>query len=94
MNTNPDDLDPVDDDVLADISVGASEAQENRDAESSSLQKELDDTKERLLRTQAEIENVRRRLQRDSQESLRFATQSLLTDLLPVLRARVAEVLA
>lgn len=85
MNTNPDDLDPVDDDVLADISVGASEAQDNRDAEGSALQKELDDTKERLLRTQAEIENVRRRLQRDSQDSLRFATQSLLTDLLPVL---------
>ncbi len=46
---------------------------------------ELEATRDRLLRAQAETENVRRRFQREIQEARRYANQPLLTDLLPVL---------
>ena len=54
-------------------------------AEFEQLQAELEATKDRLLRGQAELENFRRRMQRELQDERRFANQPLLTDLLPVL---------
>jgi len=52
---------------------------------SSSLAAELDGTKDKLLRTLAEMENLRRRVQRDREEAIRFANENLLRELLPVL---------
>ena len=49
------------------------------------LQTELADAQERVLRAQAEMENFRRRTRRDREDERKFATQSLLTDLLPVM---------
>lgn len=40
--------------------------------------------REALLRDRAEIENQRRRLQRDLEQALRFANEKLLRELLPV----------
>jgi len=40
--------------------------------------------REALLRDRAEIENQRRRMQRDLEQTLRFAHEKLLRDLLPV----------
>ena len=40
--------------------------------------------REALLRDRAEIENQRRRLQRDLEQTLRFANEKLLRELLPV----------
>ncbi len=37
-----------------------------------------------MLREKAEIENQRRRLQRDLEQARRFANEKLLNDLLPV----------
>jgi molecular chaperone GrpE len=51
----------------------------------SACEAELEATRDRLLRAQAEVENVRRRLQREIHDSRRYANQPLLTDLLPVL---------
>src|SRR5215471_18142944 len=42
------------------------------------------DLKDQLLRALAETENVRRRVQRDRDETLKYATSSLAKDLLPV----------
>jgi molecular chaperone GrpE len=42
------------------------------------------DLKDQLLRALAETENVRRRVQRDRDESLKFATSGLAKDMLPV----------
>jgi molecular chaperone GrpE len=45
----------------------------------------LVDKQDRLLRALAETENVRRRAQREREEYVRYANESLLRDLLPVL---------
>jgi molecular chaperone GrpE len=48
------------------------------------LQQQLHEAQQRVLRTQADQENYRRRLRRDTEEELKFAAQPLVTDLLPV----------
>ena len=49
------------------------------------LRRQLEEKQDRLLRALAETENVRRRGQRDREEYVRYANESLLRDLLPVL---------
>ena len=41
--------------------------------------------RERMLRALADLENARKRLERDKKDYLRFATQELVSELLPVL---------
>ncbi|MHC1479153.1 nucleotide exchange factor GrpE [Frateuria aurantia] len=45
---------------------------------------ELDQLRESVLRERAELENQRRRLQRDVEQARRFANEKLLNELLPV----------
>jgi len=49
------------------------------------LRRQLDEKQDRLLRALAEADNVRRRAQRDREEYLKYANESLLRDLIPVL---------
>jgi molecular chaperone GrpE len=49
------------------------------------LRGELQDKQDRLLRALAETDNVRRRAQRDREDYVQFAAESLLRDLIPVL---------
>ena len=49
------------------------------------LRRQLDERQDRLLRTLAEMDNIRRRSQREREEHTRYATESLLRDLIPVL---------
>ena len=49
------------------------------------LRREVEEKQDRLLRALAETENVRRRTQRDREEYVRYANESLLRDLVPVL---------
>ena len=49
------------------------------------LRRELDDRQDRLLRARAETDNLRRRAQRDREEYVKYAVESLTRDLLPVL---------
>jgi molecular chaperone GrpE len=49
------------------------------------LREEVRQLNERWLRSQAELENVRRRARRDIEDNARFATQQLLVDLMDVL---------
>jgi molecular chaperone GrpE len=53
--------------------------------ESVSLEQQLADAQERLLRTQAELENYRKRARREYEEAQRYREIDLLRDLLPVL---------
>src|SRR5690606_29934720 len=45
----------------------------------------LKETHERLLRTAADLDNVRKRGQREKEEAQRFGIERLLKDLLPVI---------
>jgi molecular chaperone GrpE len=53
--------------------------------EMESLRRELQDKQDRLLRALAETDNVRRRAQRDREDYVKYANESLLRDLVPVL---------
>jgi molecular chaperone GrpE len=53
-------------------------------AEIERLQAEVAQLNEASLRERAELENLRRRIERDLEQSLRFANERLLRDLLPV----------
>lgn len=48
------------------------------------LQKEKDEVFERLLRVQAEYDNFRRRTQKEKEADRKYRSQSLITDLLPI----------
>ncbi|MEY3176001.1 MAG: cofactor [Planctomycetota bacterium] len=60
--------------------AAASQASEN-----AVLQAKLDDLQSRLVRTLADMENYRRRAQRELEESRRFESLRLVRDLLPAL---------
>jgi molecular chaperone GrpE len=53
--------------------------------DSDELKRQLEDRQDRLLRALAETENLRRRAQRDREDYVKYATESLLRDLIPVL---------
>lgn len=48
------------------------------------LQQELDTAKDRILRISAELDNYRKRVQREVQEERRYAAMPLMRELLPV----------
>ena len=49
------------------------------------LRRQLDDKQDRLLRALAEADNIRRRAQRDRDDFVKYANESLLRELVPVL---------
>ena len=49
------------------------------------LRRQVEEKQDRLLRALAEAENIRRRTQRDREEYVRYANESLLRDVVPVL---------
>ncbi len=55
------------------------------EARVSALEAENSDLKEQILRKQADFENFRKRMQREKEESARFANKQLLLDILPVI---------
>jgi molecular chaperone GrpE len=55
------------------------------DVQVEELRRQLDDKQDRLLRALAEADNIRRRAQRDRDDFVKYANESLLRDLLPVL---------
>lgn len=64
-----------------------SSSEQSDDAQFAVLQKlqtELADTKDQLLRTAAETENLRKRFQREREDALKFAVSSFAKDLLDV----------
>jgi molecular chaperone GrpE len=63
----------------------AAAAAASQTAENAVLQAKLDDLQSRLVRTLADMENYRRRAQRELEESRRFESLRLVRDLLPAL---------
>lgn len=60
-------------------------AEETAKAEENPLEKELNDTKEQLLRTTAEYANFRKRSEKEKQDSYAFAKAETIKELLPVI---------
>jgi molecular chaperone GrpE len=62
-----------------------SEAAQPQRSEVEELRRQLDEKHDRLLRALADTENMRRRAQREREEFVKHANESLLRDLIPVL---------
>ena len=60
-------------------------APEGPEARAERLQTELDTLRDQALRDRADTENIRKRLQREKEDSVRYANGSLLERLLPIL---------
>jgi molecular chaperone GrpE len=75
--------DPKESSTAPSGSVSSSEGSHGETVEE--LRRQVEEKQDRLLRALAETENVRRRGQRDREEYVRYANESLLRDLLPVL---------
>src|SRR5262245_53152308 len=54
-------------------------------AEVAKLRAEVADLKDRWLRERADVENIKRRAVREKQDAIRFGSEALLKDLLPVI---------
>ena len=61
------------------------QAEEQLQESEKNVSEELNALQDRFLRLGAEFENFKKRSERDRQVSVRFATESLLRDLLPVI---------
>ena len=64
---------------------GVPQVENSPEGTEEALAEELARNKDQLLRTLADMENVRRRAQRDVENAHKFAVEKLLSDLLPVL---------
>lgn len=64
---------------------GSDEGADLQDEKIRHLEDEVQEHKDRYLRTLAEMDNMRRRHERERQDLLKFASEKLLQDLLPVL---------
>ena len=73
------------DDRETESAESARQARQGDGAEPVSIEQQLADSQERLLRTQAELENFRKRARREYDEAQRYREIDLLRDLLPVL---------
>ncbi|OHB67004.1 MAG: nucleotide exchange factor GrpE [Planctomycetes bacterium RBG_13_63_9] len=71
--------------MAADMAAAVENQQGVESGTVASLQAELEAAKDRELRTQAELENYRKRVARQMEEERRYADLPLLRDLLPVL---------
>ncbi len=85
MANTPDDFTPNDADAAFHDPQSRAAAGGGDPTSLDALRRELEQANDRCLRTQAEMENYRRRVQREMQDERRYANQSLLTDMLPVL---------
>lgn len=65
--------------------AGEADELETLKRELEARQKETAELQDRLLRKQAELENFRKRMQKEQAETIRFATEQLVNNLLPVM---------
>jgi len=85
-NTPQADKDPLDEievQDLSEIDFDLEKSSESLDP-LEEVQNQLKQSNDRLLRTQAELDNFRKRARRELDEQLRYAPMSILRDLLPV----------
>nr|WP_238942675.1 nucleotide exchange factor GrpE [Planococcus beigongshangi] len=75
----------LDETAEAEASSETEAADENGEDEISKLQEELEAEQNKYLRLLADYDNFKRRNQKDKEIQAKFRSQSLLTDLLPVL---------
>jgi molecular chaperone GrpE len=84
MTARPDNADPTDFDPQGEDFAGEGHGPDHRDAEILTLQEEVGQLKDRLLRTLAEMENLRKRSEREKAEATLYAATNFARDILSV----------
>ncbi len=79
------DSDGTDNSRALDVDQILEEAADNSREGSNSVESQLAEAKREVLRTRAEMENFRKRLQRESEQQLKYANVPLVRDLLEVI---------
>ncbi|HXG04234.1 MAG TPA: nucleotide exchange factor GrpE [Candidatus Binatia bacterium] len=67
------------------VAAAEGPATETAAGEVEALRRQLEEKQDRLLRALAEMDNMRRRVAREREDYVRYATEALLRDLIPVL---------
>jgi molecular chaperone GrpE len=81
----------TDSDAVEDVNESTTVNQEEQvvdmkdNSELSKLQAELEEQQQRVLRTQADFDNFRRRTQKEKEDLAKYASSLLITELLPVI---------
>jgi len=83
-DSDANDLGKVDDKAQTDEEIAAELLAENELTETEELQEQVSKANEQVLRVQAEMQNVRRRAERDVGNAHKFALEKFAGDLLPV----------
>lgn len=66
------------------VAGSTTQAAESGKDQTAQLQSDLNEARDRALRAQAELENVRKRLRKEMEDERRYALMPLVADLLPV----------
>ena len=79
----------LDDDAIQDDEQGEIDTSDDsvdlEDGDSASLETQVEELKEALIRSQADLQNVRRRAERDVENAHKYAVEKFVKDLLAVL---------
>lgn len=81
--TDSDTVEEVNNEATVNEEEQAVEAEQN--SELSKLQAQLEEQQQRVLRTQADFDNFRRRTQKEKEDLAKYASSLLITELLPVI---------
>lgn len=82
---NEEELTEEDVEILEPEDVEEDELEEESGSREAELEKEIEEWKNRALRTQADLENVRRRAKAEKEEDAKYRVQPLAEELLPVM---------
>lgn len=82
---NEEEVTEEDVEILEPEDVEEDELEEESGSREAELEKEIEEWKNRALRTQADLENVRRRAKAEKEEDAKYRVQPLAEDLLPVM---------
>ncbi|WP_091611913.1 nucleotide exchange factor GrpE [Marinococcus luteus] len=82
---NEEELTEEDVEILDPEDVEEDELEEESGSREAELQKEIEEWKNRALRAQADLENVRRRAKAEKEEDAKYRVQPLAEELLPVM---------
>ncbi|MCR8695715.1 MULTISPECIES: nucleotide exchange factor GrpE [Campylobacter] len=77
----------IDENLDDNLALNEQDCQDCKQDEQSELDSELAKVKEDLIRATADFENIKKRLEREKAEALKFANESFARDLLPVIDA-------
>ena len=67
-----------------DVNTQESSSEEKEISETDLLQKKIDESHDSLLRAKAEVENIKKRSQKEIENAYKYSTESILQEIIPI----------